>query len=445
MANIKDLVDETVEAGLIASLLYNPELCYHSEDLTERHFSDPVNSVMYYAITQLVKKGIFKIDAINILSVISDSPKLQKMYNNITAETINEIISLGEEIARTEVEDYVNLAENLRNKAFRRNMFLKLKQCEKLCFEEDEVEVQQKIVDEIDSVINDFSTMENVKIMSEIIDEIWDEVKNVQTSGNFLDFKFPELNELVRMAKQETIIFYASEKRGKSIMMVNCLKTLLDNDEVVLYVDTEISDRQFTMRMISHLAQVEYKKIETGNFTKAEEVKIESALEYIKNKKFIHVYMPIIEDSTLKTLVQRMKNKYNITALIVDYIKSNTKHALEAYANSAYLGKITDTIKGISGKFDIYTLACVQGTKDGGVAMSANIARNCSSLIHLERKSEKEISEDKGVQFGNMKLRVVANRNGRLHGEDEYISIFLDGDKCTFSACEQPEPKKEAF
>ena len=43
MANIKDLVDETVEAGLIASLLYNPELCYHSEDLTERHFSDPVN------------------------------------------------------------------------------------------------------------------------------------------------------------------------------------------------------------------------------------------------------------------------------------------------------------------------------------------------------------------------------------------------------------------
>ena len=116
MANIKDLVDETVEAGLIASLLYNPELCYHSEDLTERHFSDPVNSVMYYAITQLVKKGIFKIDAINILSVISDSPKLQKMYSNITAETINEIISLGEDIARTEVEDYVNLAETLRNK-----------------------------------------------------------------------------------------------------------------------------------------------------------------------------------------------------------------------------------------------------------------------------------------------------------------------------------------
>ena len=64
----------------------------------------------------------------------------------------------------------------------------------------------------------------------------------------------------------------------------------------------------------------------------------------MKNKKFIHVYMPVIEDSTLKTLVHRMKNKYGITALIVDYIKSNTKHALEAYANSAYLGKITDTI-----------------------------------------------------------------------------------------------------
>ena len=79
MANIKDLVDETVEAGLIASLLYNPELCYHSEDLTERHFSDPVNSVMYYAITQVVNKGIFKIDAINIPN---ESDNMVCQYND---------------------------------------------------------------------------------------------------------------------------------------------------------------------------------------------------------------------------------------------------------------------------------------------------------------------------------------------------------------------------
>ena len=445
MANIKDLVDETVEAGLIASLLYNPELCYHSEDLTERHFSDPVNSVMYYAITQLVKKGIFKIDAINILSVISDSPKLQKMYSNITAETINEIISLGEDIARTEVEDYVNLAENLRNKAFRRNMFLKLKQCEKLCFEEDEVEVQQKIVDEIESVINDFSTMENIKVMADLVDGLWEEVENVQTSGNFLDFKIPQLNEFVRMAKQETVIFYAGAKQGKSLFMTNCAKTLLDNDEVVLYVDTEISDRQFFMRMLAHLAQVRYRDIETGNITKAEKIKIEEAIKYLKSKKLIHVYMLVIEDSTLKTLAHRMKNKYGVTAMIVDYIKSNTKHALEAYANSAYLGKITDTVKGLAGKLDIYTLACVQGTKDGHVAMSANIERNCSALIHLNRKTEKEINDDGGKSKGNMKLKIIANRSGRLHDDDEYISVFLDGDRCTFLACEQPEPKKEAF
>lgn len=444
MADIKDLVDEVGEAAVIASLIYNPELCYHSEDLTERHFNDPVNSVMYYAITQLVKKGIFKIDAINILSIISDSPKLQKMYNNITAETINEIITLGEGVARTEVEDYANLAETIRNKAFRRNMFLKLRKCENLCFEEDESEVQEKILDEIDNVINDFSTMENVKQMSDLVDGLWSEVENVQTNGNFLDFKFPELNEFVRMAKQETVIFYAKAKMGKSIMTMNCLKTLLDNDEVVLYVDTEISDRQFFMRMLAHLAQVRYRDIETGNLTKADRIKIEEAKKYMKNKKFIHVYMPVIEDSTLKTLVHRMKNKYGITALIVDYIKSNTKHALEAYANSAYLGKITDTIKGLSGKLDIYTIACVQGTKDGNVAMSANIERNCSALIHIDRKTEKEIVEDGGKEFGNIKLRIVANRSGRLHDDSEYISVFLDGDRCTFSPCKQPE-RKEPF
>ncbi len=67
--------------------------------------------------------------------------------------------------------------------------------------------------------------------------------------------------------------------------MTNCAKTLLDNDEVVLYVDTEISDRQFFMRMLAHLAQVRYRDIETGNITKAEKIKIEEAMKYLKSKK----------------------------------------------------------------------------------------------------------------------------------------------------------------
>lgn len=439
MADIKDLVDEIGEAGVISSLIYNPELCYHSEDLTERHFSDPINSVMYYAITQLVKKGIFKIDAINILSIISEKPKLQKMYSNVTADTINEIITLGQSIARTSVEEYQVLANNIRDKAFRRKMYEKLKRCEKLCFQEEETCIQQQIVEGVNEVISDFSTMEDVKLLSEKVDDMFAEIQKAKERGAFLDFHIDELNKFCKLSKKETIVMSAPQKTGKSLWCMNITKTLLDNNEVVLYVDTEVTDEKFHMRFLAHLAQVEYSKIEQFNVTKEEFGRLQKANEYLKNKKLIHVEMPVIDDVRLINITNRMKDKYGVTALIVDYLKANGKYALDAYQNSAFLGRMVDTVHTLATKLDIYTFACAQASEDGNVAYSKNIARNCSTLLFMKHKTDKEIASDGGIKNGNMKIIVKDNRNGGEHGDTEYISVGFNGNCCTFYNVEQPK------
>ena len=59
-------------------------------------------------------------------------------------------------------------------------------------------------------------------------------------------------------------------------------------------------------------------------------------------------------------------------------------------------------------------------------------------MMMLERKSNQEIMDDGGLEFGNMKLVVTANRNGELHKEGEYISLTLDGNRCTFTESNQP-------
>ena len=58
--------------------------------------------------------------------------------------------------------------------------------------------------------------------------------------------------------------------------------------------------------------------------------------------------------------------------------------------------------------------------------------------MYLERKTDKEIVEDGGLEYGNMKLSVVANRNGELHKDGEYISLTLLGNTCTFLEAKQP-------
>ena len=368
MADIKDLVDEVGEAAVIASLIYNPELCYHSEDLTERHFNDPVNSVMYYAITQLVKKGIFNIDAINILSTIAEKPKLQKMYSNITCDTINEIITLGQGIARTSVEEYKALSNNIRDKAFRRKMYDKLKKCEKLCFQEEETCIQQQIVEGVNEVIMDFSIMEDVKLLSEHVDELYRGIQRFKEKGSFLEFPIKELNDYCKLSKKETIIMSAPQKTGKSVWCMNIAKTLLDNNEVVLYIDTEVTDEKFFMRFLAHLSQVEYRKIEEFNFDEQEQDRINKGLDYLKNKKIIHVEMPVIDDIRLINITHRMKDKFGVSALIVDYIKANSRYAMDAYQNSAFLGQMVDAIHTLGIKLDLYTFGCAQASDNGIVS-----------------------------------------------------------------------------
>ena len=87
----------------------------------------------------------------------------------------------------------------------------------------------------------------------------------------------------------------------------------------------------------------------------------------------------------------------------------------------------------------MFVLSAVQATATGAIADSAKIIRNCSSLLYLERKARKEIEEDGGLEFGNMKLSVVANRNGELHSEGDYISLTLEGNLCTFVESKQPQ------
>lgn len=58
-----DIKNVEAEAGVIASVLMNPELTFYSEQLKPNHFTDPINAYVYWAVVELAKKGIDKVDA----------------------------------------------------------------------------------------------------------------------------------------------------------------------------------------------------------------------------------------------------------------------------------------------------------------------------------------------------------------------------------------------
>ena len=88
------------EAGIIASLIHNPEFAFYSEFLLPNHFTDKSNRCMYTAICDLVKKGITTIDPYNIIEDLNSSEATRKYADELTIGELQEFIETSDVLAR---------------------------------------------------------------------------------------------------------------------------------------------------------------------------------------------------------------------------------------------------------------------------------------------------------------------------------------------------------
>jgi replicative DNA helicase len=402
------------------------------------------NGYLYYAVCELAKRGVKKVDTYNVFNVLNAKAATEKFAETLTTAAIDELIEYSTALCRNSKEEYRLLVDVVLDRAFRRDTYQRLLACEQLCLNSECEDVQGTIYREVENLICEYQSIDDVLPMAERIDEIWNQIRQGQNADNFIDFKFPTLNKYCRISRTDAIIFAAREKRGKSMMLLNEMVDLLRKGKKVLYIDTELDTPLFTMRLISHLTGIDFSRIRDGIYTEEEDIEIQKQIAWIKQQNFTHKYMPIIDDDKLVSLVKQYKYKYGLDCVILDYLKGNGEFSMDAYKNSASLGKTTDTLKNIiAGDMKLFVLSAVQATATGAIADSAKIIRNCSALIYLERKSQDEIDADGGESFGNMKLNVRANRNGMIMGDEEYISLHFDGNKCLFEESEQPEPKEK--
>ena len=251
-------------------------------------------------------------------------------------------------------------------------------------------------------------------------------------------FKFPTLNEYATIEKGELFIFAAEAKQGKSMMLLNCAVDLLKRDLAVLYLDSELNTRMFTARLLAHLSKVEYKRLTSGRYSEEEARKIERAKEWMKTRKFVHIYIPMFDQQTIYTAVKKVKHTIGLDVLIVDYFKSSGSG--DAFDSYQELGRFVDMVKNkIAGDMGICAIGAAQATASGRVADSAKIGRNASTIAVITDKTPDEIEND-GAECGNKKLRVVLNRNGMQMTEGEYIDMYFDGNKVLYEEAKQHIP-----
>lgn len=420
-------------------MIHHPEFYYYSEDLIPSYFADEDNGHIYLAISSLVNKGVTRIDPYNITEFFNSSDGTKQYAQTITVEKLNELVEFSKEIVRDTVEEYKLLVENVMETAMRRETILKLRECERMCFNPKEDNIQEKIYGAIDDVLLDFSTRDEIPQFKDVVDDYWEQIVVRQKDGCAgIPFRFPSLNNYVSIERQELVVFIGAAKAGKSMMLLNCAADLLKQNYSVLYIDSELNSRLFTARMISHLTGVEYRRLTTGAYSEEEKVRIQQAIQWVKEKNFTHIYMPIFDHRSIYTTAKKIMHRDGLDVIIVDYFKSNGDG--DAYANYDRLGKIVDMVKNdICGTMNVAGIGAAQATSTGKIADSAKIARNASTIISVVPKTAEEIEED-GVDCGNRKMRVLANRNGPQMLDGEYIDLMFNGDIINYTEARQHTP-----
>lgn len=434
--NVCDIKNIESEAGIIASIIIKPEFTFYSEQLRPNHFSDAQNAYIYYAVCELAKRGIEKVDAYNITNVLNMKESTRKQTEVITISALNDLIEVSKIIARGTVEEYKLLVKNVLDAAFRRDTYNKLVECERLCFNSSEADIERKIYSALDNVMMEFSSTTEVPQYKDVVDSLWGEIEARQDNGMIgFPFKFKTLNNYATIERGELFIFAAEAKQGKSMMLLNCAADLLQQDAAVLYIDSELNSRMFTCRLIAHLTGIEFARVKSGLYTEAEKQKISDAITWLKTKKFTHLYMPMFDPQSIYTAVKKVKHTQGLDVLIVDYFKGPSDG--DAWTSYAELGKLTDLVKNqIAGEMGIAAIGAAQATATGKVADSAKIGRNASTICVIQDKTPEEIQTD-GVECGNKKMRVVLNRNGAQQTSGEYIDMEFDGNHILYSEAEQ--------
>lgn len=318
---VGDIKNIESESGIIASVVLNPNLTFFSEQLRPNHFTNEQNAYIYYAVSELAKAGVDKVDSYNIFNMLNARAATRKFAESMTIQAIDDFIDVAPMIARDSPEDYKILVDNVLEAAFRRNTYNKLVECERLCFNSTEQDIEHKIYQALDDVMMEFSTTNEVPQYKEVVEDLWDQIKQRQSPDDHASypFKFPTLNEYVQMERGELVIFGAEAKQGKSMMLLGIAADLLRQGARVLYLDSELNSRLFTCRLVSHLTGIEFSRVRSGRYTPEEEAEINETIEYLKTRSFTHLYMPIFDEQSIYTTIKKVYHTQGLDVLIIKF------------------------------------------------------------------------------------------------------------------------------
>ena len=186
------------------------------------------------------------------------------------------------------------------------------------------------------------------------------DVIGLKTGLNDFDKKIGGLH------KSDLIIVAGRPSMGKTAFATNIASNICngknnDNKTNVLFFSLEMSSEQLATRVISELSQISSEGIRTGNLSKTDFEKIIVASEQLKNLSLFIDDSPALTISSIRTRSRRLKRKFGLDLIIIDYLQLITGESRNSNDNRVKeISDITRGLKAIAKELNIPVVALSQ-------------------------------------------------------------------------------------
>lgn len=195
---------------------------------------------------------------------------------------------------------------------------------------------------------------------------------------------FPKLDNLTLGYKPgDLIILGAQTGHGKTAFAINtAMAVCVDAKKPILYVNTEMSNKQIAYRWGTILSQIPLQRLRTGSLTNGELSQVKNTYSMLTESGFYTAYMPNLTPDKLQTLARKAKLQYGIELLILDYVGRMEKSdpRLQEWQ---VLSQIVKTQKIMAQNLDMACMVLVQLNEDGSLQGAKQMKNECDLMLKL--------------------------------------------------------------
>jgi replicative DNA helicase len=397
------------EKAVLASCFLSPNTVIAEciERITPEHFHTPSHETIYREVIALHDAGKL-VDFTTITQKLTDSQKLEAAGGAVFISELFTFLSTA-----SNADYYLDI---VREKFLLRQL---IQQCNHYAHRAYEEQGEVKaLLDEAESkimAIGEERTSSQIFTSKECALEAMGRYEDAYKSGgaiNGLKTGLARLDELFRgMRGGQMIVVAAKQKRGKSslawqIVDYNAIKS--EEPIPVGVASLEMGKGEITDRRAAMLERIDLTKLDSGSYTKADEVKISRAITRISKSQVFIRDDAALDMMQIRSTFRRMKREYGIKLGMIDYLQivspENRKDGRERQ-----IAMISVQIKQLAKELDIPIMVLIQLNKDGDARESKAIEMDCDKLVVIEAEDEEDFEENPEPE---MNLRVKYNRAG---------------------------------